>query len=98
MRESIAEKFTVNSGLDSRSLTVRGESRRSRCVRLLTGMILSALLIAGIISPATPVCAAVTGVPELIAQSAVLINADTGEVLYDKYKDYPHYPAVLRRS
>ena len=93
MRESIAEKFTVNSGLDSRSLTGRGESRRSRCVRLLTGMILSALLIAGIISPATPVCAAVTGVPELIAQSAVLINADTGEVLYDKYKDYPHYPA-----
>lgn len=26
-------------------------------------------------------------------QSAILINADTGEVLYDKYKDFQTYPA-----
>ncbi len=37
--------------------------------------------------------AAVTDMPRLYAGAAVLINADTGEVLYDKYKDWPAYPA-----
>lgn len=37
--------------------------------------------------------AAVTEIPELVAESAVLINADSGEVLYDKMKDVPLFPA-----
>lgn len=40
-----------------------------------------------------PSYAAVTAIPELVAESAVLINADTGEILYDKYKDFPRFPA-----
>ncbi len=88
MKEKIAESFTVRSkslsscGLRSRGLSVR-----------LTGLILSMILIIGCTLPSAPVYASVTDVPELIAESAVLINADTGEVLYDKYKDYTHYPA-----
>lgn len=61
--------------------------------RRLAVFVLGILLVAGCLLPWEPSYGAVTEVPELAAQSAVLINADTGEVLYDKYKDYPRFPA-----
>lgn len=40
-----------------------------------------------------PVSSFAAEAPELIAESAVLIDAKSGEVLYDKVKDYQEYPA-----
>ncbi len=62
-------------------------------LKKLTGFVLCAILIVCCPMAADMSYAAVTDVPELVAQSAVLINADTGEVLYDKYKDEPRFPA-----
>lgn len=66
---------------------------RRRTVKRLTGFVLSVIMAAYCFSPAFVSYGAETELPELAAQSAVLINADTGEILYDKYKDWPRYPA-----
>lgn len=57
------------------------------------GLILTTVLIFSCIFQSAPAYGAVTEFPEIVAQSAVLINADTGEILYDKYKDLQVYPA-----
>ena len=54
---------------------------------------LTVILLFSCIFAVVPSYAAVTDLPELTGQSAILINADTGEVLYDKYKDFQTYPA-----
>ena len=59
----------------------------------LTSFVLCAILLVCCPLAAEISYGAVTEVPELAGLSAVLINADTGEVLYDKYKDYPRFPA-----
>lgn len=58
--------------------------------RIIT-MCLTALLLAAGVLPVS-VSAEQTG-PELVAESAVLINAQTGQILYDKAKDQTEFPA-----
>ena len=62
---------------------------KKKCI----GIMLTVILLFSCIFAAVPSYAAVTDLPELTGQSAILINADTGEVLYDKYKDFQTYPA-----
>ena len=57
------------------------------------GLILSAVLMFSCFLQGVPSYAAVTEIPDIVGQSAVLVNADTGEILYDKYKDLQIYPA-----
>lgn len=52
---------------------------KKKCI----GIMLTVILLFSCIFAAVPSYAAVTDLPELTGQSAILINADTGEVLYD---------------
>ena len=67
--------------------------RGGKMFKKLTSFVLCAILLVCCPLTAEISYGAVTEVPELTGLSAVLINADTGEVLYDKYKDYPRFPA-----
>ncbi len=67
---------------------------QSRVVRFLTTILCLIFILSTVCIPAS---AAVTSVPQLSAQSAVLIDRDSGEVLYDKSKDMTMYPASLTK-
>ena len=60
--------------------------------RRITSLLMSVLIVAGtcLLPDAS---FADQSSPELVAESAVLINAQTGQVLYDKLKDYQEFPA-----
>ena len=79
--------FSVES---SRAAALHGKvfSLKKRIISIITVLILILSFSGG-----TSSFAAVSRVPELEADSAVLMNADTGEILYEKNMDAEQYPA-----
>ncbi|MCR4601812.1 MAG: D-alanyl-D-alanine carboxypeptidase, partial [Clostridia bacterium] len=65
---------------------------RAAAVRA-AALILTALLITAAALPAVSIPAQAASAPELYGDAAVLINADTGEILYDKNRMRQMYPA-----